>query len=169
VSLSERKLSAWAMVMGVRLPSDYPESRIRRRGGLPDVDFSGASPDPGYRSPLQRLSDRIASALRSLRDWRAPVTTVAGAVAEDIGESARTPYIERSGRPWKASPIKPVRRRPNTMKVNRFAALHEPTLQHDPGLIRIYAVTYCFYELTSRMAQLFGRGTKQRMNDVSLV
>ncbi|RJG44194.1 hypothetical protein D3Y55_07975 [Mesorhizobium sp. DCY119] len=97
VSLSERKLSAWAMVMGVRLPSDYPESRMRRRGGLPDVDFSGASPDPGYRSPLQRLSDRIASALRSLRDWRAPATTVAGAIAEDIGESARTPYIEENG------------------------------------------------------------------------
>ncbi len=97
VSLSERKLSAWAMVMGVRLPSDYPAGGHRRRGSLPDVDFSGASPDPGYRSPMLWLADRIASVVRSVRDRQAPVTTVAGAVAEDVGESARTPYIEEVG------------------------------------------------------------------------
>ena len=92
VSLSERKLSAWALVMGVRMPYEHAGHRMRR-GSLPDVDFSGASPDPGYRSPLGRLADRIASLLWSIRDRQAPITTVAGAVAEDIGESARTPYI----------------------------------------------------------------------------
>lgn len=92
-SLQERKLAAWALTMGERVPLDHP-NQARRRGSLADIDLSGASPDPGYRSPLQRLIGWLGEIVQRRT---APAMTVSGTLCEGLGAAAQTSYIGNAG------------------------------------------------------------------------
>lgn len=92
VSLQERKLAAWALTIGVRVPLEH-HNQARRRGGLADIDLSGAGPDPSYRSPLRRLIGWLGGFARPA----APAMTVSGAVCEGLGAAAQTSYIGNAG------------------------------------------------------------------------
>lgn len=95
-SLHERKLAAWALAIGARVPLEQP-SQGRRRGGLSDIDFSGAGPDPGYRSPIRRLIDWLGAFARPARPMAAPAMTVSGAACEGMGSGAQPYYIGQAG------------------------------------------------------------------------
>jgi hypothetical protein len=95
-SLHERKLAAWALAIGARVPLEHP-SEARRRGGLPDIDLSGAGPDPGYRSPIRRVIDWLGAFARPGMSVPAPAMTVSGAACEGVGADAQPYYIERAG------------------------------------------------------------------------
>jgi len=95
--LHERKLAAWALTIGARVPLDLP-SEGRRRGRLPDIDLSGAGPDPGYRSPMRRLIDWLGEVARPPTRRPAPAATVSGAVCEGLGTGAPASYIDDAGR-----------------------------------------------------------------------
>jgi len=94
VSLHERKLAAWALTIGARVPLEQP-SEGRRRHNLPDIDMSGAGPDPGYRSPVRRLIDWLGA--RSPIRRPAPAATVSGAICEGLGTGAPASYIGHAG------------------------------------------------------------------------
>jgi hypothetical protein len=93
LSRSERKLAAWALAMGARVPLEHPYEGHRRRGGLPDIDPWDAGPDPGHRSPLRRLIDWLGEIVRPAKPAKAPVATVSGAMCERVGGAAPISYI----------------------------------------------------------------------------
>jgi hypothetical protein len=55
VTLSDQKLSAWALAVGERPRTGDAWHRRAHRGTLPDVDFDRAVPDPTYRSFFGRI------------------------------------------------------------------------------------------------------------------
>ncbi|MEP9373919.1 hypothetical protein [Mesorhizobium sp. KR1-2] len=95
-SLHERKLAAWALAIGARVPLEQP-SEGRRRGGLPDIDLSGAGPDPGYRSPIRRLIDWLGAFAQPAKPIAAPAMTVSGAACRGIGADEQPYYTGRAG------------------------------------------------------------------------
>lgn len=57
-TLEERKLEAWALVVGIDVADAYrDEGRRNHRAFLPDVDFSQIEPKPA--SAWRRFLDRI--------------------------------------------------------------------------------------------------------------
>lgn len=95
-SLQERKLAAWALTIGARVPLDQPYE-TRRRRGLPDIDLSGAGPDPGYRSPLRRLLDGLGAIVLRMASRPAPVATVSAGTGEGVGIASCASYIGKAG------------------------------------------------------------------------
>ena len=96
-SLHERKLAAWALAIGARVPLDQPFEGRRRRGGLPDIDLSGAGPDPGYRSPIRRLIDWLRAFARPTVLTATPDMTVSGTACDGVGAKAQPYYTGRAG------------------------------------------------------------------------
>jgi hypothetical protein len=102
-SLQERKLAAWALTIGVRVPLEHP-TEGRRRGSLADVDLSGAGPDPSHRSPLRRLIGWLGEIMQRRT---APAMTVSGAMGEGLGAAAQASYIGNAGTIRLDSPGRP--------------------------------------------------------------
>ncbi|MEP9396600.1 hypothetical protein [Mesorhizobium sp. KR2-14] len=96
-SLHERKLAAWALAIGARVPLEQPSEGRRRRGSLPDIDLSGAGPDPGYRSPIRRLTDWLGALARPAVPTATPDMTVSGTACDGVGAKAQPYYTGQAG------------------------------------------------------------------------
>lgn len=88
-SLHERKLAAWALLIG-ETHSSAVHAEARRKphpGMLPDVDFSRAVPDHGRPSPVRRLMRLIRADGGRDREAR----------QAKVGETQPSAYIDRNG------------------------------------------------------------------------